>query len=121
MDGARHQFLARTTFPANKNGGIAAGHPDDELLHLSHGITFAHDDAVPVQLSLQTAIFAAQALQGKNPLQSDGSDSGDGGEKIYVVLFKPFSRAARNQVQDSYRAFHCGWRHAENALRVARL
>src|ERR1035441_6410475 len=97
MDGARHQFLARTAFPANQNGGVAAGHPGDELLHLSHGIAFAHDDAVQVQLSLQPPIFAAQALQGENVLQSDGSDSSDGGEEVYVVLFKSFSPAVRSE------------------------
>ena len=97
MDGARYQFLAGTAFPANKNGGIAAGHPGDELLHLPHGITFAHDDAVQIQFRLQPAIFAAQALQGENVLQSDGGDSGDRAEKVYVVFFKSsFPRRAQS-------------------------
>ena len=70
--------------------------------HLAHGIAFADDDAIQVQLGLQTAVFAAQGLQGQNVFQGDGCDSGDRGEKVDVVVFKSLFRAGSDQVQNSY-------------------
>jgi hypothetical protein len=74
MNGVGHQFFSGAAFPANQDGGVAAGHLADHLEHFSHLVAVA-DNVVDAVLVFQ---FVPQALVflPQQPLFPDGWSPG---------------------------------------------
>jgi hypothetical protein len=98
VNGARHQLLAGSAFPADQDGGTRGRDLAHELEDLAHARAAAHHVVLNIDGLLKPAVLRFQPFQAARIFKRRAQDAADGGRQLEVRIVECGSRTIRLQV-----------------------